>query len=98
MSEPPTKQNAVVESAIWRVMKAGMAARREITRLFPALDLAKIPPIGAGGNRLRIESGAGAAECLNHCATTANPGPLSPFEVFTGRESKLNIGSFFSRV
>ena len=36
-------QNAVVESAIWRAMKGGHAARLEIGRLFPDVDLGKIP-------------------------------------------------------
>ena len=35
------QQNAVVESAIWRAMKGGHAARLEIGRLFPTLTSAK---------------------------------------------------------
>ena len=50
------QQNAVVESAIWRAMKGGHAARREIRRLLPDVDLRRIPNLGASGNRLWLEA------------------------------------------
>ena len=49
------QQNAVVEFAIWRAMKGGHTARREIRRLFASVDLARIPHVGTDGNRLWLE-------------------------------------------
>ena len=49
-------RNVVVESAIWRAIEGGHAARLEIGRLFPDVDLGKIPFVGATGNRLWIEA------------------------------------------
>ena len=70
--KPP--QNAVVESAIWRAMKGGHAARREIQRLFPHVDLRRIPDLGASGNRLWLEAVLWAADCFNRSAAKANTG------------------------
>ena len=46
------QQNAVVESAIWRAMKGGHAARGKIQRRFPDVDLRRTLNLGASGNRL----------------------------------------------
>lgn len=50
------QQNAVAESAIWRAIGGGHAARHEIQRLFSGVDLATIPDVGVDGNRLRLEA------------------------------------------
>lgn len=68
------QQNAVAESAIWRAMKGGHAARREVQRLFPGIDFANIPNVGANGNRLWLEAVLWAADCYNRPAAKANVG------------------------
>ena len=89
------QQNAVVESAIWRAMKGGHAARLEIGRLFPDVDLGKIPFVGAYGNRLWLEAALGAFDCFNGSATKTNIGWRSPHEVFFGRLPDLQVIPFF---
>ena len=79
------QQNAVVESAIWRAMKGGHAARREIRRMFPDVDLGRIPNLGTNGNRMWLEAVLWAADCFNRSATKANTGWRSPYEVFYSR-------------
>ena len=75
------QQNAVVESAIWRAMKGSDAARREIRRMFPDVDLGRIPNLGTNGNRLRLEAVLLAEDVFNRSATKANTGWCSPYEV-----------------
>ena len=85
------QQEAVVESAIWRAMKVGHAARLEIRRLFPDVDLGKIPFVGANGNRLRLEAAHWPSDSFNRSATKANTGWRSPHEVFFGRQPDLQV-------
>ena len=63
------QQNAVVGSAIWRVIEGGHVTRHEIRCLFPGVDLATIPNIGVDGNRLWHEAVLRAADCFNRSAT-----------------------------
>ena len=85
------QQNAVVESAIWRAMKGGHVARREIQRLFPDVDLRRIPNLGASGNRLWLEAVLWAADCFNRSATKANTCWRSPYGVFFSLGCKCAI-------
>ena len=57
------QQNVVVESDIWRATKGGHAACLEIGRLFPGVDLAQIPFVGANGNRLWLDAVLWASDC-----------------------------------
>ncbi|CAB1120946.1 unnamed protein product [Ectocarpus sp. CCAP 1310/34] len=50
-----SKQNAVVESAVWLAMKGGHAARRHILAM-GHVDLSSIPNIGVNGHRLWLAS------------------------------------------
>ena len=88
------KQNAVAESAIWRAMKGGHAARRHILSM-AHVDLASVPNIGANGQRLWLSSALWASGCFNRSATKANQGWMSPFEAFFGRKPPLNVVPFF---
>ena len=58
------QQNAVVESAIWRAMMGGHAVRRKLRRLFPDIDLAKIPNVDAEGNHLWLGVFSGLVTAL----------------------------------
>ena len=89
------QQNAIVKSAIWRAMKGGHAARLEIGRLFPDVDLGKIPFVGANSNRLWLEAALWASDCFNRSATKANTGWRSPHEVFFGRLPDPPVIPFF---
>ncbi|CAB1101428.1 unnamed protein product [Ectocarpus sp. CCAP 1310/34] len=86
--------NGVVESAIWRIMKAGMAARRSAGRVFH-VDFASIPGLDERGDRLWMESAKWAADALNQSATKANPGRRSPYELFTGQQGPFRVLPFF---
>ncbi|CAB1110849.1 unnamed protein product [Ectocarpus sp. CCAP 1310/34] len=86
--------NVVVESAIWRIMKAGMAARRSAGRVFN-VDFASIPGLDERGDRLWMESAKWAADALNQSATKANPGRRSPHEMFTGEQGPFRVLPFF---
>ncbi|CAB1116207.1 unnamed protein product [Ectocarpus sp. CCAP 1310/34] len=86
--------NGVVESAIWRIMKAGMAARRSAGRVFH-VDFASIPGLDERGDRLWMESAKWAADALNQSATKANPGRRSPHEMFTGEQGPFRVLPFF---
>ncbi|CAB1102071.1 unnamed protein product [Ectocarpus sp. CCAP 1310/34] len=86
--------NGVVESAIWRIMKAGMAARRSAGRVFD-VDFASIPGLDERGDRLWMESAKWAADALNQSATKANPGRRSPHEMFTGEQGPFRVLPFF---
>ncbi|CAB1102712.1 unnamed protein product [Ectocarpus sp. CCAP 1310/34] len=88
------KQNAVAESAIWRAMKGGHAARRHILSM-AHVDLASVPNIGANGQRLWLSSALWTSGCFNRSATKANQGWMSPFEAFFGRKPPLNVVPFF---
>ncbi|CAB1107700.1 unnamed protein product [Ectocarpus sp. CCAP 1310/34] len=88
------KQNAVAESAIWRAMKGGHAARRHILSM-AHVDLASVPNIGANGQRLWLSSALWASGCFNRSATKANQGWMSPFEAFFGRKPPLTVVPFF---
>ena len=89
------QQNAVVESAIWRAMKGGHAARREIRRMFLGVDLGRIPNLGANRNRPWLEAVLWAADCFTRSATKANTGWRSPYEVFFSRLPALKVVPFF---
>ena len=77
--------NAVVEIAIWRAVKGGHAARREIQRLLPGVDFAKVPNVGVNGCRLWLKAVLWAADCFNRSVTKANIGWRSPREVLFAR-------------
>ena len=62
----------MIESAVWRAMEGGHTASCEIRRLFPEVDLARIPSIGPNGNHLWLEAVLWAADCFNRSATKAN--------------------------
>ncbi|CAB1121534.1 unnamed protein product [Ectocarpus sp. CCAP 1310/34] len=88
------KQNTVVESAIWRAMKGGHAARRHILAM-GHVDLSSIPNVGVNGHRLWLASALWAFACFNRSATKANLGWMSPFEAFFGRKPPLTVVPFF---
>ncbi|CAB1098628.1 unnamed protein product [Ectocarpus sp. CCAP 1310/34] len=88
------KQNAVVESAIWRAMKGGHAARRHILAM-GHVDLSSVPNVGVNGHRLWLASALWASACFNRSATKANLGWMSPFEAFFGRKPPLTVVPFF---
>ena len=88
------QQNAVVENAIWRVMKAGHAARREALRLFPSAGITRVPHLNENLDTLWLEAAVWAADCFNRSATTANPGRISPYEVFSGKRPHLQLVPF----
>ena len=89
------QQNAVVESAIWRAMKGGHAARRKIRRVFSKVDLPRIPHLVASGHHLRLEAVLCAADWFNRSATKTNTGWRSPYEVFCSRLLDLQVAPFF---
>ncbi|CAB1112201.1 unnamed protein product [Ectocarpus sp. CCAP 1310/34] len=86
--------NAVVESAIWRAMKGGHAARRHVLSM-GHFDLASIPGMDANRHRLWLASAIWASSCFNRSATSANPAWMSPFEAFFGRKPPLKVVPFF---
>ncbi|CAB1099246.1 unnamed protein product [Ectocarpus sp. CCAP 1310/34] len=88
------KYNGVVESTIWRIMKAGMAARRSAGRVFN-VDFLSIPGLDEGGDRLWMKSAKWAAEALDQSATKANPGRRSPHEMFTGEQGPFRVLPLF---
>ncbi|CAB1101212.1 unnamed protein product [Ectocarpus sp. CCAP 1310/34] len=88
------QQNGPAESAIWRVNKAGHAARLEAPRLFPKIDFTRVPGFGRDGERLWLESCHWAAGGFNRSPTKANVGYKSPHELFTGRPPPLQIVPF----
>ena len=73
------QQTAVVESEIWRAMKGGHAVRQEIRRMFPDVDLGRIPNLGTNGSRPWLEGVLLAAGCFNRSTTEANTGWPSPY-------------------
>ena len=75
-------------------MKGGHAVHLEIGRLFPGVDLGKIPFVDASGNRLWLEAVLWVSERFNHSATKANTGRRSPHEVFFGRLPDLQLVPF----
>ncbi|CAB1115173.1 unnamed protein product [Ectocarpus sp. CCAP 1310/34] len=92
---PGTPQrNGPAEGAIWRVNKAGHAARLEAPRLFPKIDFTRVPGFGRDGERLWLESCHWAAGGFNRSPTKANVGYKSPHELFTGRPPPLQIVPF----
>ncbi|CAB1107751.1 unnamed protein product [Ectocarpus sp. CCAP 1310/34] len=88
------QQNGPAESAIWRVNKAGHAARLEARRLFPKIDFTRVPGFGRDGERLWLESCHWAAGGFNRSPTKANVGYKSPHELFTGRPPPLQMVPF----
>ncbi|CAB1107872.1 unnamed protein product [Ectocarpus sp. CCAP 1310/34] len=86
--------NGVVESAIWRIMKAGMAARRSAARVLN-VEYASITGLDPRGDRLWLESAKWAADSLNQSVTKANPGRRSPHELFTGQQGPFRVLPFF---
>ena len=72
-------------------MKGGHAARLEIGRLFPDVDLGKIPFSCAIGNCLWLKGALWASDCFNRSAIKANTGWRSPHEVFFGRLPDLQV-------
>ena len=90
------KQNAVVESSIWRAVKAGHAARLEIPLLYPDVHLEDVKNVSsAEGARLWVEAILWASEGFNHSATSANAGMKSPHEDFYGTLPPLSVVPFF---
>ncbi|CAB1098868.1 unnamed protein product [Ectocarpus sp. CCAP 1310/34] len=90
------KQNAVVESAIWRAMKGAHAACRHILAM-GHVDLSSIRNVGVNGHRLWLASALSASACFNRSATKANLGLMSPFEAFFGRKPSLTVVPFSRR-
>ncbi|CAB1105338.1 unnamed protein product [Ectocarpus sp. CCAP 1310/34] len=88
------QQNGPAESAIWRVNKAGHAARLEARRLFPKIDFTRVHGFGRDGERLWLESCHWAAGGFNRSPTKANVGYKLPHELFTGRPPPLQIVPF----
>ncbi|CAB1121439.1 unnamed protein product [Ectocarpus sp. CCAP 1310/34] len=89
-----SKQNALVESAIWRAMKGGYAARRHILTI-GHVDLFSIPNVGVNGHRLWLASALWISACFNRSATKANLGWMSPFKAFFSRKPPLTVVPFF---
>ena len=89
------QQNTVVEKAIWCAMKGDHAARREIRRLFPAVDYAKNNEHRRKRNRLWLEAVVWAADCFNRYATENKTGWPSMYEVFITRLPSLQVVPFF---
>ena len=85
------QHNAVVESGIWRAMKRGNTANFEVRRLFPGIDLAKIPNVDTVGNCLSLEAVLWDADCLDHSTTKETIEWRSPYEVFFTRLPELQI-------
>ena len=75
-------------------MKAGQAARLEIGRLFPDVDLGKTPFVGPNYNHLWLEAALWASDCFNRSATKANTGWRSPHEGFFRRLPNLQVIPF----
>ena len=95
LTAPDTpKHNAVAESAIWRTMKAGHAARCEATRLFPDITFGEIPHLGGNLDRLWLEAVVWAADGFNRSACLINPGKLPPYQLFTGKQPPRHIVPF----
>ena len=88
------QQNAVVESAICRVIEGGHATRHEIRWLFPGVDLATFPNIGVDGNRLRHEAALCAADWFNRFATKGDTGSWSPQKVFLPPLPEMQVMPF----
>ena len=79
------QQNGSVESGLSRAIKAGHAARIEVNRLFPDVNLEQLKRVrDPDGTSLWMESALWASDGLNRSATTANSGMLSPYEIFYG--------------
>ena len=77
------QQNGPIESGLSRAIEAGHAARIEVNRLFPDVDLDQLKRVrDPDGTRLWMESVLWASEGFNRSATTANVGMLSPYEIF----------------
>ena len=89
------QQNAPVESSIWRVLKGAHAARLDIPRLFPSLDFGSLARLGDDVSKLWMEAALWACQRINRSATTADPGMLSPDELFFGLPPPLQIAPFF---
>ena len=64
---------------------------REVKRLFPGVDFATIPNVGANGYRLCLEAVLWAADCFNCSPIKANIGWRSPSEVFFSRMPELQV-------
>eukprot|EP00903_Cladosiphon_okamuranus_P006341 g6211.t1 len=96
---PPNVQkfNGVVESAILRANKAGKAAIRYARRQLGPGWVSCVPGIDVDGDRLYGETARWAVDAFNQSATTANPGNLSLYEVFTGRKGPFRMLSFFKQ-
>ncbi|CAB1112615.1 unnamed protein product [Ectocarpus sp. CCAP 1310/34] len=88
------QHNGVVESAIWGIIKAGMAARRSAGRVFN-VDFAFIPGLDERGDRLWMETAKWAGDALNQSATKANPGRRSSHDMFTGEQGPFRVLPFF---
>ena len=91
------QHTAVVASAISHAMMGGHTARREIRRLFPGIDLARIPNLGASGHCLWPEAVRWAAACFNRSASKANIEWRLPCEVSSSRLPDLQVVPFFQK-
>ena len=89
------QQNGPVESGFSRAIKAGHAARVEVNKLFPDVDLERLKGVrDPDGSSLWMESVLWASEGFNGSATTANSGMVSPHEVFFGGRPPMLVLSF----
>ena len=86
------QQNGPVESGLTRAIKAGHAARFEVNKLFPDVQLERLKVVrNSDGSSLWMESILWASEGFNRSTTTANSGMLSPHEVFFGGRPPMPV-------
>ena len=77
------QQNGPVESGLSRAIKAGHAARLEVSKLFPDVHLERFQGVqDSDGSSLWMEPVLWASEGFNRSTTTENSGMLSRHEVF----------------
>ena len=89
------QQNGPLESGLSRPIKAGYAARIEVSELFPDVHLERLKGLrDPDGSSLWMESILWACEGLNRSATTSNSGMLSSHEVFFGGRPPMPVLPF----
>ena len=90
------QQNGPVESALWRAVKAGHAARLGILKNCPDTRVNEVKgSTDAAATSLWMESLLWASECFNRSATAANDGWLSLHDIFYGGRPLLPLLPFF---
>lgn len=91
-----SKRSAPVESTIWTATKAGHAAPREISWLFPCVNLEVVKNIiSASGGRLKLEPILWGAGCINCSTSTAIDGMTSPHETYYDSPPELKMAAVF---